>query len=471
MVGLTLFSGLFPELSGHIPSQSKVNRKQLEANSTGLQSIQMPVDSSRLEGFYKLSVSERREMLAKIAGLTPEQVEAWSSSGELSEDSADRMIENVIGTYSLPIGVATNFIIDGEHYLIPFVLEEPSVVAAASNMAKRCHANGGFTSDNDDPVMIGQIQVVGCDNPEAAKASVLENSAKLIESCNAVDPILVKFGGGCRDIRARIIETDSGPMVIVHILVDCRDAMGANAVNTMAETIAPKIEGMTGGTVILRIISNLAVHRLARVSAVFSPEEISDKGDARQGSEVIDGVLQAYHFAKADPFRATTHNKGIMNAISPVAIACGQDWRAVESGAHSFAAHERVYGSLTHWEKDGEGNLVGSIELPMAVGLVGGAVRVHPAAQANVALLGITSADDLAKVMAAAGLAQNLGALRALATVGIQAGHMKLHVRNMAVTAGAEDGEVDIVAARLRERGGRITQKAVEEELASLRTE
>jgi len=431
----------------------------------------MPVDSSRLEGFYKLSVSERREMLAGIAGLTPEQVEAWSSSGELSEDSADRMIENVIGTYSLPIGVATNFIIDGEHYLIPFVLEEPSVVAAASNMAKRCHSKGGFKSDNDDPVMIGQIQVVGCEDPEAARASILQNSAELMKSCNSVDPILVKFGGGCRDIQARIIETDSGPMVIVHILVDCRDAMGANAVNTMAETIAPKVEGLTGGTVILRIISNLAVHRLARVSAVFTPEEMSDKGDASQGSEVIDGVLQAYHFAKADPFRATTHNKGIMNAISPIAIACGQDWRAVESGAHSYAAHERIYGSLTHWEKDGGGNLVGSIELPMAVGLVGGAVRVHPAAQANVALLGITSADDLAKVMAAAGMAQNLGALRALATVGIQAGHMKLHVRNMAVTAGAEGAEVDIIAARLRERGGRITQKAVEEELEKLRTE
>tara|TARA_B100001765_G_scaffold148416_1_gene94966 strand:- start:92 stop:1387 length:1296 start_codon:yes stop_codon:yes gene_type:complete len=431
----------------------------------------MPVDSSRLEGFYKLSVSERREMLAGIAGLTPEQVEAWSSSGELSEDSADRMIENVIGTYSLPIGVATNFIIDGEHYLIPFVLEEPSVVAAASNMAKRCHSKGGFMSDNDDPVMIGQIQVVGCEDPEAARASILQNSAELMESCNSVDPILVKFGGGCRDIQARIIETESGPMVIVHILVDCRDAMGANAVNTMAETIAPKVEGLTGGTVILRIISNLAVHRLARVSAVFTPEEMSDKGDATQGSEVIDGVLQAYHFAKADPFRATTHNKGIMNAISPIAIACGQDWRAVESGAHSYAAHERVYGSLTHWEKDDGGNLVGSIELPMAVGLVGGAVRVHPAAQANVALLGITSADDLAKVMAAAGLAQNLGALKALATVGIQAGHMKLHVRNMAVTAGAEGPEVDIVAARLRERGGRITQKAVEEELERLRAE
>ncbi|MDP6562193.1 MAG: hydroxymethylglutaryl-CoA reductase, degradative [Candidatus Thermoplasmatota archaeon] len=431
----------------------------------------MPVDSSRLEGFYKLSVSERREMLADIAKLTPEQVEAWSSSGELSEDSADRMIENVIGTYSLPIGVATNFIIDGDHYLIPFVLEEPSVVAAASNMAKRCHSKGGFTSDNDDPVMIGQIQVVGCKDPEAAIASILQNSAELVESCNSVDPILVKFGGGCRDIQARIIETDSGPMVIVHILVDCRDAMGANAVNTMAETIAPKVEGLTGGTVILRIISNLAVHRLARVSAVFTPEEMSEKGDAAQGSEVIDGVLQAYHFAKADPFRATTHNKGIMNAISPIAIACGQDWRAVESGAHSYAAHERVYGSLTHWEKDDGGNLVGSIELPMAVGLVGGAVRVHPAAQANVALLGINSADDLAKVMAAAGLAQNLGALRALATVGIQAGHMKLHVRNMAVTAGAEGAEVDIVASRLRERGGRITQRAVEEELERVRAE
>ncbi|MBR84859.1 MAG: hydroxymethylglutaryl-CoA reductase, degradative, partial [Euryarchaeota archaeon] len=276
----------------------------------------MPVDNSRLEGFYKLSVSERRDMLADLAGMTSEQVEAWSASGELSEEAADRMIENVVGTYSLPIGVATNFIIDGEHYLVPFVLEEPSVVAAASNMAKRCHGRGGFVSNNDDPVMIGQIQVVDCDDPSAAMGAIMENKQGLIDACNEVDPILVKFGGGCRDIEARLIETDSGPMVIVHILVDCRDAMGANAVNTMAETIAPKIEGMTGGTVILRIISNLAVHRLARVSAIFTPEEMSDKGDTQRGSEVIDGILQAYHFAKADPFRATTHNKGIMNAIS-----------------------------------------------------------------------------------------------------------------------------------------------------------
>ena len=432
----------------------------------------MPIENSRIGGFYKLSVSERRRLLAEIAELSDEQVEAWADSGELDEESADRMIENVVGTYSLPIGVATNFVIDGSHYAIPFVLEEPSVVAAASNMAKRCLANGGFSSNNDDPVMIGQIQVVGCEDPNGAMESILATKEELVSKCNEVDPILVKFGGGCRDLSARVIETGSGPMVIVHIHVDCRDAMGANAVNTMAETIAPRVEEISGGTVILRIISNLAVLRLARVSAVFTPEEMSDGGkDAKQGSEVIEGVIQAYHFAEADPFRATTHNKGIMNAISAVALACGQDWRAIESGAHSYASHERTYGSLTSWSKDDDGNLVGSIELPMAVGLVGGAVRVHPAAQANVALLGVESADELAKVMAASGLAQNLGALRALATVGIQAGHMKLHVRNMAVTAGAEGGEVDRVASMLRERGGRITQASVIGALEEIRSE
>ena len=410
-------------------------------------------------------------MLAELAGLSEEQVQAWANA-ELDEGAADRMIENVIGRYSLPIGVATNFIIDGEHYVIPFVVEEASVVAAASNMAKRCQKNGGFVSNNTDPVMIGQIQVVGCEDPEASRDAILAAKEELIESCNDVDPILVKFGGGCRDVEARIIETDSGPMIIVHILVDCRDAMGANAVNTMAETIAPRIENVSGGTVILRIISNLAVHRLARVSATFTAEEMSDAGaDAARGAEVIDGVLQAYHFAAADPFRATTHNKGIMNAISPIAIACGQDWRAVESGAHSYAAHERRYGSMTHWEKDADGNLVGSIEIPMAVGLVGGAITIHPGAQANVALLGINSADDLAKVMAAAGLAQNLGALRALATVGIQAGHMKLHLRNMIASAGASSEEIEPVAAIVRETGERITMAAVESALQQVRGE
>ncbi|RZD52219.1 MAG: hydroxymethylglutaryl-CoA reductase, degradative [Methanobacteriota archaeon] len=431
----------------------------------------MPVDNSRLKGFYKLSVKERRDMIAELAGLDQEAVDALAAMGELSESAADRIIENVIGTLALPVGIATNFIVDGEHYLVPFALEEPSVVAAASNMAKRCHATGGFVSNNTEPIMIGQIQVVGCDDPFAAKEAVLSATDELVSACNEVDPILVKFGGGCKDLEARVIDTESGPMVIVHILVDCRDAMGANAVNTMAETIAPKIEVITGGTVILRIISNLAVHRLARVSATFTPSEMANTGETpEEGSKVIDGILQAYHFASADPFRATTHNKGIMNAISAIAVACGQDWRAIESGAHSYASHERIYGSLTHWEKDADGNLVGSIELPMAVGLVGGAVRVHPTAKANVAIMGARTADELAKVMAAAGIAQNLGALRALATVGIQAGHMKLHARNMAVTAGANDDEVDNVVEIAR-ASGRITAAAIETALEQVRNE
>ena len=330
-------------------------------------------------------------------------------------------------------------------------------------------ASGGFVSNNTEPIMIGQIQVVGCDDPFAAKKAILSATDELVSACNEVDPILVKFGGGCKDLEARVIDTDSGPMVIIHILVDCRDAMGANAVNTMAETIAPTVERITGGTVILRIISNLAVHRLARVSATFTPSEMANTGEtAEEGSKVIDGILQAYHFAAADPFRATTHNKGIMNAISAIAVACGQDWRAIESGAHSYASHERIYGSLTHWEKDADGNLVGSIELPMAVGLVGGAVRVHPTAKANVAIMGARTADELAKVIAAAGIAQNLGALRALATVGIQAGHMKLHSRNMAVTAGANDDEVDKVVEIAR-ASGRITAAAIEAALEQVR--
>ncbi len=431
----------------------------------------MPVENSRLKGFYKLSVEERREKVAELAGLDPEAVAALAATGELSEAAADRIIENVIGTLALPVGVATNFIVDGEHYLVPFALEEPSVVAAASNMAKRCHAKGGFVSDNTDPIMIGQIQVVGCEDPFAAKEALLSASDELISACNEVDPILVRFGGGCKGLEARVLDTQSGPMVIVHILVDCRDAMGANAVNTMAESIAPRVESITGGTVILRIISNLAVHRLARVRATFTPEEMVNAGESsEEGAKVIDGIIQAYHFAAADPFRATTHNKGIMNAISAIAVACGQDWRAIESGAHSYAAHERTYGSLTHWEKDDEGNLVGSIELPMAVGLVGGAVRVHPTAKANVAIMGVRTADELAKVIAAAGIAQNLGALRALATVGIQAGHMKLHSRNMAVTAGAADDEVEKVV-KLAKESGRITAESIEAALRQVRGE
>lgn len=430
----------------------------------------MPVENSRLQGFYRKTVAERRAQIAELANLTDEHVAALAATGELSEEAADRIIENVVGTLALPVGVATNFIVDDKHYLVPFAVEEPSVVAAASNMAKRCHANGGFRSASDDPVMIGQIQVVGCPDPFAARSRVLAARHEIMERCNAVDPILVKFGGGCKDVKARVIDTDSGPMVILHLHVDCRDAMGANAVNTMAETVAPYVEQLTGGTVILRIISNLATQRLARVSATFTALEMSDRmDDAAAGAKVIEGVLQAYHFAAADPFRATTHNKGIMNAISANAVACGQDWRAIESGAHSYASVSGQYGSLTTWEQDAEGNLVGSIELPMAVGLVGGAVRVHPTARANVALLGVETANELAGVFAAAGLAQNLGALRALATVGIQAGHMKLHARNMAATAGAEGAEIDQVAEAVRASGERITMASIEAALAALR--
>lgn len=433
----------------------------------------MAIEDSRMPGFHRLTPKERREKLSEVAGLTEEHVKAWES-GTLDMGIADRMIENVIGTYSLPIGVATNFIIDGKHYVIPFVVEEASVVAAASNMAKRCLKSGGFRSSNDDPIMIGQIQVVGLKDVGAAQSSVLSSKDEIIELCNEVDPILVKFGGGCKDIEARSIDTDSGSMLIVHLLVDCRDAMGANAVNTMAETVAPKIEELTGGTVILRIISNLAVHRLARISATFTPEEMSDSGnDHVQGSEVINGVIQAFHFAAADPFRATTHNKGIMNAVSSVAIACGQDWRAIEAGAHAYAAFGKknsTYGSMTEWSKDQNGNLVGSIEMPMAVGLVGGAIRIHPGAKANVALLGVETADELGKVMASAGLAQNLGALRALATVGIQAGHMKLHLQNMAATAGAVDDEIELVSNIVKSSGERITMAAVIAALESLRS-
>ena len=432
----------------------------------------MPIDDSRMPGFHRLSPRERREKLGRVAGLTAEQLKAWED-GELDIDTADRMIENVVGTYSLPIGVATNFLIDGKHYAIPFVVEEASVVAAASNMAKRCLLNGGFKSDNDDPVMIGQIQVVGLEDVEEAKKRVLSQKKSIIQMCNDVDPILVKFGGGCKDIEARPIKTESGDMLIVHLLVDCRDAMGANAVNTMAETVAPKIEELTAGTVILRIISNLAVHRIARVSATFTPEEMSNTGKDRiQGSEVINGVIQAYHFAAADPYRATTHNKGIMNAISSVAIACGQDWRAIESGAHAYAAHGNEnlrYGSMTEWSKDENGNLRGTIRVPMAVGLVGGAIRIHPGAKTNVALLGVETADELGSVMAAAGLAQNLGALRALATVGIQAGHMKLHLQNMVAAAGAQGDEIQKVSDMIKGSGERITMAVVVEALQKLR--
>ncbi len=430
----------------------------------------MPVDDSRLSGFYKLSVEDRRNKVAQLSGLSPEEIDALASHGELSEAAADRMIENVIGTMSLPVGVATNFVIDGKPYLIPFCVEESSIVAAASNMAKRCLVNGGFRTNNDDPVMIAQIQVLDLPDVEVAAEAVLTAKYELMAMCNSLPSTMIKLGGGCKDIITRSIDSMSGRMLIVHLLVDTRDAMGANAVNTMAELVSGKIEEITGGRVHLRILSNLATHRLAKVEATFTPEELSDDGTRENGSKIISGILEAHHFAMADPYRAATHNKGIMNAISAIALACGQDWRAIEAGCHAWAAvEEGTYTSMTRWSRNDDGNLVGRIETPMAVGIVGGASKVHPAARANLSILGVESAQELAGIMAAAGIAQNLGAMRALATSGIQAGHMKLHAKNMAVSAGAIGDEIEQVANIVNAQSGPVTQQLVKDTLENLR--
>ena len=430
----------------------------------------MPVDDSRLSGFYKLSVEDRRDKVAELSGLSEADIAALANHGELDELSADRMIENVIGTMSLPVGVATNFVIDGKSYLIPFCVEESSIVAAASNMAKRCLDKGGFRTNNDNPIMIAQIQVLDLENIEEAGEAILTAKYELLAMCNSLPSTMIKLGGGCKDIMVRSIDSMLGRMLVVHLLVDTRDAMGANAVNTMAELVSGKIEEITQGRVHLRILSNLATQRLARVEAVFTPEELSDDGTRDNGSKIISGILEAHHFAMADPYRATTHNKGVMNAISAIALACGQDWRAIEAGCHAWAAVDTgSYTSMTRWKRDDEGNLVGNIETPMAVGIVGGASKVHPAARANLAILGVESAQELAGIMAAAGLAQNLGAMRALATSGIQAGHMKLHARNMAVSAGAIGDEIERVANIVNSQSGPVTQQLVKETLEGIR--
>ncbi len=430
----------------------------------------MPVDDSRLSGFYKLSVEERRNIVARLSNLSNDQIEALASTGELSEPAADHMIENVIGTMSLPVGIATNFIIDEKAYLIPFCVEESSIVAAASNMAKRCLKHGGFKTSSDDSIMIAQMQILDLEDTAVAAEAIKTAKYELISACNSIESTMIRLGGGCKDIEVREIDTMQGKMLILHLLVDTKDAMGANAVNSMAERITPNVEQITSGRVHLRILSNLASHRLAKVEARFTPEEMADDGTRESGIKVIKAILEAHSFAMADPYRAATHNKGIMNAISAIALACGQDWRAIEAGCHSWASVETgTYTSMTRWEKDEDWNLIGRIETPMAVGIVGGASKVHPAARANLAILGVESAKELGGIMAAAGLAQNLGAMRALATVGIQAGHMKLHAKNMAVSAGAIGDEIEIVANIVNSSKQQVTQKLVEETLKSIR--
>jgi hydroxymethylglutaryl-CoA reductase len=408
--------------------------------------------SSEVPGFYKRTIAERRAFVRDWAGLTEEEARVWEFPPGVDPGTLDRMIENVIGVMPLPLGVATNFRINDKDYLVPMAIEEPSVVAAASNSAKVARAAGGFHAQTTDPVMIGQVQVMDVHDPAAARLRILHERDALLAAANAKDPVLVKFGGGAKDLEVRILPSPRGTMVVVHLLVDARDAGGMNAVNTMCEALAPELARLAGGRAVLRIISNLAIHRLARARATFRADQLAT--DTMTGPEVVDGILDAYAFAVADPFRCATHNKGIMNGISSVVIATGNDSRAIESGAHSFAAWLAaptggVIRPLTTYEKDREGNLVGTIEFPAPVGLIGGATAVHPTAKANVRLLGVTTARELGGVLASVGLAQNFGAMRALATEGIQRGHMELHARNLAASAGARPDEVDRVVARL----------------------
>jgi len=415
--------------------------------------------TSRIEGFYKLSMDERLKMVKDFSGLTDDEALALIGFQGLDPSIPDKMVENAIGSFALPLGIAVNFTINGKDYLIPMAIEEPSVVAAASNAARMARDKGGFFTSSTPPIMIGQVQIVGIKDPIRVKHLILEEKQKILDLANKQDPMLVKLGGGARDVEIRVISTPRGPNVIVHLLVDVRDAMGANAVNTMAEAVAPLLETISGGRVHLRILSNLATHRLSRARAVWSKESVG-------GEEVVDGVIDAYHFADSDPFRCATHNKGIMNGIDAVIIATGNDWRAIEAGAHSYASRTGAYKPLTAFEKTLEGDLVGTIELPMAVGLVGGATKVHPTAKACIKLLGVKGAQELGEIVAAVGLAQNLAALRALATDGIQKGHMTLHARNIVASVGCPPELVEevcrIIVAEKKIRMDRA-QEVVEE--------
>ncbi|RLE87958.1 MAG: hydroxymethylglutaryl-CoA reductase, degradative [Thermoprotei archaeon] len=406
------------------------------------------VKTSRIPGFYKLSMDERLRKVAEFAGLSEEEVKLLKQFGNLDPRTADIMIENVIGAMSYPFAVAVNFLINGRDYMVPMVIEETSVVAAASHAAKLTRESGGIFAEASDPVMIGQVQVVNVKDPWYRKMILLEHKEELLKIANEQDPVLVKLGGGAKDLEVRVLDSPKGPMLVVHLLVDVRDAMGANAVNRMAEAIAPYVEDLTGGKVYLRIVSNLADRRIVRAWTKVKKEVLG-------GEEVVDGIVYAWAFAAADPYRAATHNKGIMNGVIAVALATAQDHRAIEAGAHAYAARDGRYRPLSVWEKDENGDLVGCLEMPMPVGIVGGATKVHPVARIALKILGVKSAKELAEVMGAVGLAQNLAALRALATEGISRGHMELHARNLAIMAGATGDLIDKVAeAMIRE--GRI---------------
>lgn len=426
----------------------------------------------KFNSYYKKSVEERQDILASHASLTDEEKSLLKKNGNLDIEVANRMIENVIGTFSFPMGIIPNMIINNKHVVVPMVVEEPSVIAAAANTSKMANEKGGFTSKASEPIMIAQIQMLNVPDAEAAIKNIEENKDSLLSLANSKDEMLVKFGGGAKDLIPRKVSTKIGEMLIVHLLVDVRDAMGANAVNTMAEALAPKLEDLTKGNFRLRILSNLAVYRTVKSKATWTKDSLekSTKGQIK-GEEVVDRIIEAYHFAASDPFRAATHNKGVMNGIDPVILATGNDWRAIESGAHAFASHEKQYTSLTKYYKDENGDLVGEIELPLAVGLVGGATKTHPMAQISLKIMGNPkTAGELGEIIAAVGLAENLASMRALATEGIQRGHMKLHVKNVAVKAGAKEEEIEAVTQKMIEAKD-YSQKKAEEALKELRGE
>ena len=426
----------------------------------------MAIDS-RLPNFRAMNPTQRWDHVANLCQLSDAERALISQPGALPTALADGMIENVIGTFELPMGVAGNFQINGRDVLVPLAVEEPSIIAAASYMAKLAREDGGFQTSSTLPLMRAQVQILGVGDPYGARLALFQAREQILALANSRDKVLIGLGGGCKDIEVHVFpSTPRGPMVVMHLVVDVRDAMGANTVNTMAESVSPLVEQITGGSVRLRILSNLADLRLARARVRLSAKTLATA--ERSGEEIIEGVLDAYTFAAVDPYRAATHNKGIMNGIDPVIVATGNDWRAVEAGAHAYASRNGHYTSLTTWEKDSSGALVGTIELPMPVGLVGGATKTHPLARLALKIMNVKSAQELGEIAAAVGLAQNLGALRALATEGIQRGHMALHARNIALVAGASGEEVELVAKRLAAEHDVRTDRALEV-LAELR--
>ncbi len=419
--------------------------------------------SSRLPGFHKLTLEQRLQHIARTHGLSAEDIETLRSTGSLPFATANSMIENAVGTFSLPLGLGLNMQVNGRDYLVPMAVEEPSVVAAVSFAAKIVREAGGFEAEADDSVMVGQVQVTGYGDPTEAMEQILGHREQILALANSFHPSMQRRGGGAKEVEVRVLPAPEGargePLLIVHLLIDTQEAMGANLINTMAEGVAPFIEQITGGRVYLRILSNLSDKRLARATCRIPVKALADFD--MDGRDIADGIHQASRFAMADPYRAATHNKGVMNGIDAAAIACGQDWRAIEAGAHAYAARSGQYRPLSHWTLE-EQTLVGRIELPLALGRVGGPIKIHPGVQLGLKLLRCSNVREMAQVFAAVGLAQNFAALRALGSVGIQQGHMALHARCVAVTAGARGDHVEKVAHLLVKSGTVKVDKARE---------